>query len=64
MNPSPEYTFYWLIESAGLPKNVSQICAGNGSDAMCDVYATQVVQNATNLNIYNALISLVTLRYP
>lgn len=58
-----EYTFYWLIRDASLPSNISAICSGNISDAMCEIYEHEVVKTITNYNMYSALISLITLSF-
>jgi len=40
---STEYTFYWLIVDAGLPQNISEICAENRNNSNCAIYYDNVI---------------------
>ena len=48
---SVEYSFYWLIRDAGLPPNITDICALDSNATGCDTYNTQVVAESVKVQI-------------
>ena len=56
-----QYSFYWFIQNANLPKNITGICKENPTATGCDVYQNEVVAQCVKLTQLVSLRSLVML---